>query len=211
MKTKGKTRRELFDELVDLRERVIQLEASAQTHLHQQAALEHCLTQSQILHDIARAGLERHPLDKIVQIALTNIGQLLPCRRVRLALFDFEARQTRVFSIEAVGKSSLARIAPNGRQPAGAGNEHMVQSHETLPLDEHLDLGLRISRTFQAEGIPSSLSEPLVAHDVTIGVITIWAPHSSGFSPDHLKLANQLAHELALALFTAGPYESPPA
>jgi hypothetical protein len=98
MKTEGSTKRQVFDELTKLRQRVTELAAEL-------LALRKSNERLQALHDIVRAGLEEQAVETIIRLALERIGRLVPCQRARVAVFDFEALQTKVWTKDAQGKT----------------------------------------------------------------------------------------------------------
>jgi hypothetical protein len=97
VKTTGSTKRQIFDELIELRQRVTELAAES-------LALRKSNERLQAQHDIVRAGLEEHPVETIIRFALERIGRLVPCQRVRVAVFDFDALQTKVWTKDAQGR-----------------------------------------------------------------------------------------------------------
>jgi hypothetical protein len=102
-----------------------------------------------------------------------GIGRLVPCQRVRIALFDFQARQTRVWTKDAEGKTwAGARTRCNLQVISGDSLQTLGMNDPILPGEcANRGLGSKIAQTLQAEGICLCLSVPLVAHGAPIGIL----------------------------------------
>ena len=105
MQANGRAKRQLFDAFIELRRRITELEAVDANDRLKLAALQQSHARLQVLYDIARAGLKELSAEEIARFALDGIRRLAPCQRVRIALFDFEARQARVWTKDAEGKA----------------------------------------------------------------------------------------------------------
>ena len=198
MKTRGSTKRQIFDELTQLRQRVIELTT-------QLLALRESNERLQAQHDIVRAGLEEQPVETIVGLALERIGRLVPCQRVRVAVFDFEALQTKVWTKDAQGKTwSYVENAGNPKT-RGADTTRSSRPNESGLPDEGADrrLGAKMTQVLQAEGIRPCLSVPLVAHDTPIGILNIWASSPMGLAPEQIETVDEVAKALAIVIHHA--------
>jgi hypothetical protein len=199
MQANGKARRDLFDELLKLWQRVVELEAVEANRRLELAALRQSNGRLQVLYDIVRAGLEEQSTEAVARSAVGSIGRLAPCQRVRIALFDFQARQTRVWTKDAEGKTwaglgtrcNLQVFSSNGLQTLGV-NEPLLSGEWASR-----GLGAKIAQTLQAEGICLCLSVPLVAHSTPIGMLNARASHLSGYVPEQIEIIHQAASVLA--------------
>jgi GAF domain-containing protein len=205
MQADGKARRQLFDEFIKLRQRVTELEAIEAECKLELVTLQQSNVCLQVLYDIARAGLEEQSAETVTPLAVDCIGRLAPCQRVRIALFDFQARRTSVWTRDAEGKPW-----------AGAGTRCDLQvlsgdSLRTFGLNEGLlsgecasrGLGTKILQTLQAEGICLCLSVLLAAHGIPIGMLNAWASSSNGFTAEQIENIHQVASVLATVLYKA--------
>jgi len=198
MKTRGSTKRQIFDELTELRQRVTQLAAEL-------LVLRKSNERLQAQHDIVRAGLEQQPVEIIIRLALERIGQLVPCQRVRVAVFDFEALQTQVWTKDAQGKTwSHVENAGNPKMH-GADSIRPSGPDESGLSDENTNrrLGAKMIHVLQAEGIRPCLSVPLVAHDSPIGIVNIWASSPMGLAPEQIEMVYEIARALAIVIHQA--------
>jgi nitrate/nitrite-specific signal transduction histidine kinase len=193
MQANGKARRDLFDELLKLRQRVVELEAVEANCRRELAALRQSHVRLQVLYDISRAGLELQSAEDIARIVLDSIRRLAPCQRVRISLFDFETRQARVWTKDAEGK-------------AWSGMELMTES---VPADERdsRGLGSKMLRTLNTQSIRPCLSVPLVTHDTTMGVLNVWSSPPTGLAPEQVETIQEVAGGLAAALDQASQRE----
>ena len=198
MKTRGSTKRQIFDELAGLRQRVTELATELLT-------LRKSNERLQAQNDIVRAGLEEQPVETIVGLALERIGRLVPCQRVRVAVFDFEALQTKVWTKDAQGKTwSYVENAGNPKT-RGADTTRSSRPNESGLPDEGADrrLGAKMTQVLQAEGIRPCLSVPLVAHDTPIGILNIWASSPMGLAPEQIETVDEVAKALAIVIHHA--------
>ncbi len=193
MQANGKARRELFDDFLKLRQRIVELEAVEANDRLKLATLQQSHVRLQVLYDIARAGLKELSAEDIARFALASIRRLAPCQRVRIALFDFEARQARVWTKDAEGK-------------AWSGMELMTES---VLSDERVSRGLgsKMLRTLNTKGIRPCLSVPLVTHDTTIGVLNVWSSLPTGLAPGQAETIQEAADVLATTLDQASQRE----
>ncbi len=192
MLAKGNTKRELSDDVM-LRQRIVELEAVEANDRLKLAALQQSHARLQVLYDIARAGLKELSAGEIARFALDGIRRLAPCQRIRIALFDFEARQARVWTKDAEGK-------------AWSGLERMTES---ALADERgsRGLGSKMIRTLSTQGIRPCLSVPLVRRNETIGVLNIWSSLPTGLAPEQVEAIQEVADVLATALDQASRRE----
>jgi len=198
MKTRGSTKRQIFDELTQLRQRVIELTT-------QLLALRESNERLQAQHDIVRAGLEEQPVETVIWLALEHIGRLVPCQRIRVAVFDFEALQTKVWTKDAQGKTwSYVENAGNPKVH-GADSIRSSRPNESGLPDEGANrkLGAKMTQVLQAEGIRSCLSVPLVTHDTPIGILNVWASSPMGLAPEQIETVHEVARALAIVIHQA--------
>jgi len=198
MKTRGSTKRQIFDELTELRQRVIQLAAEL-------LVLRKSNERLQAQHDIVRAGLEEQPVEIIIRLALERIGQLVPCQRVRVAVFDFEALQTKVWTQDAQGKTWSYVESSRNPKVHGADSIRSSRPNESGLPDKGANrrLGAKMMEVLQAEGIRPCLSVPLVAHDTPIGILNIWASSPMGLAPEQIETVHEVGRALAIVIHQA--------
>ena len=198
MKTRGSTKRQIFDELIELRQRVTELAAES-------LALRKSNERLQAQHDIVRAGLEEHPVETIIRFALERIGRLVPCQRVRVAVFDFDALQTKVWTKDAQGKTWSYVANADNLETHGADSTRSSRPNEFGLPDEgaHRRLGAKMAQLLQTEGIRPCLSVPLDAHDTPIGILHVWASSPTGLAPDQVETVHEVTRALAIVIYQA--------
>ena len=209
MQADGKARRQLFDEFIELRRRITELEAVEARCKLELATLRQSNVCLQVLYDIARAGLEEQSAEAVVRIAVDSIGILAPCQRVRIALFNFQARQTRVWTKDAEGKTWAGARTRCNLQVLSGDSLQTLGMNESILSGEYASRGLgsKIAQTLQAEGICLCLSMPLVAHGAPVGIMNAWACRSTGFAPEEIERINTVTDVLATALDQASQRE----
>jgi GAF domain-containing protein len=198
MKTRGSTKRQIYDELTELRQRVNELAAELQ-------ALHKSNERLQAQYDIVRAGLEEQPVETVIRLALERIGRLVPCQRVRVAVFDFEALQTKVWTKDAQGKTWSYVENAGHTKTHGADGTRSSRPNESDPPDESANrrLGAKMMQVLQAEGIRPCLSVPLVAHATPIGILNIWASSPMGLTPEQIETVHEVAKAVAIVIHRA--------
>ena len=198
MKTRGSTKRQIFDDLTQLRQRVIELTTEL-------LALRESNERLQAQHDIVRAGLEEQPVETVIRLALERIGRLVPCQRIRVAVFDFEALQTKVWTKDTQGKTWSYMENTGTPKPHGGDSPRPSKPNEFGLSDEGASrrLGAKMTQVLQAEGIRPCLSVPLVAHDAPIGILNIWASSPMGPAPEQIETVHEIARALAIVIHRA--------
>jgi two-component system, sensor histidine kinase ChiS len=202
MKTRDSTKRHIFDELTELRQRVTELAAESQ-------ALRKSNERLQAQHDIVRAGLEEQPVETIIRLALERIGRLVPCQRARVAVFDFEALQTKVWTKDAQGKTWSYLESTSNPKVHSADSIRSSRPNEPGLPDERANrrLGAKMTQALQAEGIRPCLSVPLVAHNTSIGILNIWASPPTGLAPEQVEAIHEVAGALAIVIHQASQHK----
>ena len=202
MKTRGSSKRQIFDELTGLRQRIVELAAEL---LVLRKSNERLQTQN----DIIRAGLEEQPVETVIGLALEHIGRSAPCQRVRVAVFDFDALQTKVWTKDAQGKTwSYVENAGHSKTHVADTARHSRLDESSLPDDgANRRLGAKMTQVLQAEGIRPCLSVPLVAHETPIGILNIWASSPMGLTPDQIETVHQVAGALAIVIHHASQHQ----
>jgi len=202
---KGKTRREFFDEVSAVRERLAALEASEAERQREVATLRRDVERLQVLCEIGEAALSEQSPEAIARLALERVKRLVPYQRASVALFDFEAYQARVLAVETEGA-----VAATTRTLESFGVERapsLEKGKAALGGGSEASLGPKVARVLQAEGVSSCLSVPLAAGSALIGVINVWAPDCGDFEPEHIEVIHEVAGALAKAIQQAGSRE----
>ena len=199
MTRKGKTKKELYDELAALHQRVAESKAASVEHQQTEQALRWHTERLQVIRDIEEAALADQSLESIANLALERLKHLVPYQGARVALFDFEARRAKVLAAEGTAKPT----------PDGAGTDASEQteiasgsspgpSETAVPRDgAAYPLGSKIVQFLQTEGIPSYVGVPLVAAGAPIGILNIWAASSNAFASRDIQAIHEVAKVLA--------------
>ncbi len=205
---KGKTRKEFFDELIEMQRRLEALEASEADRQREVTALRRQVERLQVVRDINEATLAERSQEAIAQLALDRMRSVVPYQRASIALFDFEARQARVLAArtedaaaQAATTLALESLGPERIRALQKGKSFVENARSSQAL------GPQVVRALQAEGVPSCLSVPLAPGGALVGVINVWAPDCGDFEPEHIEVVHDVAAALALAIQQAGSRE----
>jgi PAS domain S-box-containing protein len=207
--------RSINDALDQTRTSNRQLQAYAQELEHQKTVLsqERDLTREvekslrwtterlTILHQIEQGILAARSAEEIADTSLQQIQRLIPCQRISLAVFDYEADEAVLFAIvlHDDGPADIGR-----RIPLSA-----FSSLETLKQGEHYvledllaveDLTAVERQRLEEEGIRSYVNVPLIVRDKLIGSLNLAATQPNPWQPEHLEIAHEIADQLAIAV-----------
>jgi PAS domain S-box-containing protein len=141
----------------------------------------------QTLHEIDRGILCAASPEAIAGVAARRIRRLVPCARVDVLLFDFEAGQALLLAAAvARGSHTLAGT----RSPL---SEHDVAS--TTPR-------IRTVRTPRGrrQAVRTCLSVPLLFGERLIGRLELWAKSAGSFGTRRIEIAQEVANSLAIAI-----------
>lgn len=151
------------------------------------------------LREIDRAILAARSPTSIAEAATQYLRQLIPCQRATVTVFDFEAGESEVQAINAVGE---ARLRVGGRLPLDAfgsldalrqGKVQHVPDASTLPSTAAFDL-------LRAEGLCSWINVPLLAQGELVGTLNVGSQNVNAFSSDHVDVVCEVADGLAIAI-----------
>jgi PAS domain S-box-containing protein len=207
--------RSINDALDQARSSNQQLQAHAQELERQKAALhqERDLTREvekslrrtterlTILHQIEQGILAARSAEEIADTSLQQIQRLIPCQRISLAVFDYEA-----------GEAVLFAIVLHNDRPADIGRRiplSAFSSLETLKQGEHYiledllaveDLTAVERQRLEEEGIRSYVNVPLIVRDKLIGSLNLAATQPNPWQQEHLEIAHEIAGQLAIAV-----------
>lgn len=133
----------------------------------------------------------------IAQAAVDHLPQLIPCQRGSVALFDFEAEEAKLLAV--CGRGELK-----------------VRAGTRLPLEIYRDIEelrrgearvIDAMEALRAEGLRMLIQVPMVAHNHLIGVLEIGLEDAGMMPEGHLKIARQVAGQLAIAIHHARLHE----
>lgn len=152
------------------------------------------------LREIDHAILSNFSPETIANAALAHLRQALGAQRASLATFDHDAEAAIILAADAEG---LATVPPGSRLPLGFFLDQKTLS-EGRPATVH-DLRqlekLSITETRLLEdGILSYASTPLIVEGEVIGALHFNSTQPGWFSLDRMKMAEDVATRLAIAL-----------
>jgi signal transduction histidine kinase/DNA-binding response OmpR family regulator len=165
-------------------------------------ALRRSAERLRVLRDIDRAILTAQSPKAIAQGALSHIHALIPCWRVGISLFDWQAHEGLVLasighdtprlsagtsiSMEDYGLQDLAILLTN--------QAYLVADVLTLTAPPVTVCALR------DEGLRSYMRVPLTAQGALLGALNLWSDRPDTFTAEHVEIAREVADQLAIGI-----------
>jgi signal transduction histidine kinase/DNA-binding response OmpR family regulator len=183
-------------------ERTAALTAEIVERQRVEEALSRYAERLRILRDIDRAILAAQSPEAIAQGALGHIYALIPCWRVGISLFDWQAHQGIVLA--ATGRTiprfpigmrlSLEAYGMQDLEVLRRGQVYVVEDVWALtPLPATV-------QALQGEGLRSYVRVPLVAQGELIGSLNLWNDRPGAFTAEHVDIAREVADQLAISI-----------
>jgi len=151
---------------------------------------------------IDRAILSADSVEEVLSVALQRLRHLLPCVAVAATSIDVERREVTLLAVD----SDLDVAVPIGATwPITVPVDELLEGKTRLIpdldlLDQPSDSLIALAK---AAGARSITTVPLVARDAWIGGLSIASPNPGGHSAAHVRLAEEVAASLAVALYDA--------
>ena len=193
-----------FDDMAaTLQTRQAEAEHSAQT-------LRRFADRLKALREIDQGILKTESPDAIAHSALHHISDLIPCRRVSLVLFDFEANEVRIFAAHDIGKIGPE---PGTRIPLELLGDirdvlKSLREGKTHVLDlQALPNPSPVLEAVRAQGVRATHIVPLIVQGQLIGAMSLGLDSPDGLAPEHIDIAREVADQLAVAIHQAGMRE----
>ena len=154
-----------------------------------------------ILHQIEQNILAAQTAEEIAVTSFQRIQHIIPCQRISLAIFDYEADEAILFAIalhddspsDVGSRIPLAAFSSLKKLRQG---EHYIMA-DMLAVD---NLTTIEQRRLEEEGIRSYINVPLVVRDKLIGSLNLAATQPNLWQPEHLEIAHEIAAHLAIAI-----------
>lgn len=152
-----------------------------------------------ILHAIDQGILAARTPRDIAQAALERVGELLPCIRAGLTVFDYATLEAVILAVHV--RSGVTALGEGARFPIGEGNLEWLRAGQVQVVEDILSLShLERMPILHAEGVRSFMFVPLLAQGELMGALTLGAEAAGVFQPEHVEIAREVAAQLAVAL-----------
>jgi PAS domain S-box-containing protein len=153
----------------------------------------------QTLHEIDRGIILTESPETIAQAAVRRMRQLIPCARIDLILFDFDADEAIVLAVDAAGSHDAAAGA---RLPVEGFD---LASMETATIRTWDEAGSPFpsppwTPAERRLGVGSCLAVPLLFGGHLIGTLELWAEGPDSFLAEQALIAQEVANSLAIAI-----------
>lgn len=158
------------------------------------------------LHELDLAIVAARSPEAIVQTTLKRLRHLIPCRRASVILFDFEAHEALVLTVEVSGET---RVPAGLRQPLPTDWVAALQQGQTLGVVDTLALAqpLPLVKMLTDDGIRSCINVPLLAGSELLGVVNLGSDLPGAFKAEYIEMAEEATIVLAIALQQARLHE----
>jgi PAS domain S-box-containing protein len=175
-------------------------------------ALRKHTEQLRILHEIDTGILAAQSPEEVTQAVLAHVRQLVPYLGAGMVLFDHEARGATVLFVDATGEFTTragARFALDTIEGTGAALEALRRGE--VHVTEEISIlaqALPELQDLQVEGLRAALIVPLIAQEELIGLFGLGSEKRDVFGTDQVKVVQELANSLAIAIRQAQLLES---
>ncbi|MDY0020295.1 MAG: PAS domain S-box protein, partial [Anaerolineae bacterium] len=165
-----------------------------------------------VLRKIDQGILQAHTTEKIAQVALHHIRQMIPCVSTNVALFAPETNQITILAVDADSSIGIKTgmtfslkagdtIAEEVMREFQQGEIQLIldpQTFSPIPPEIHI---------LQQEGLCSILTIPLITEEQLIGFLSLGAQDPEIFGTEQIEVASEVADQLAVALQQAHLHE----
>lgn len=167
-------------------------------HKQAEKTLNHYARRLEILHQIDLGIIEAQSVENLVELALTNLRELIPFDRARIAVFDEQQTEAVIFAVDdklALPISGTHIPLPSGILDGFDGKtvriiNDLQLEHQNYPFYSPL----------LQEGLLSALQALLVGPAGVIGVLGMAMKTQGFFTAEHQEIAVEIANQFALAL-----------
>lgn len=206
MKDQAKTKKQLINELLEIRQRLAEVEGLDDERRQIETALQDHVERQRALHELHRAITASLRLNEVYHAFSRHASRLLPYDRIAICLLNGNEIQVAYVAGDQTSETSLPVGTPLSPHVSGVGRviaqgqpllRHNLTAKSHFAEDEQL----------VEDGIRSSMIIPLRAKGKIIGTLNIDSIQVGAFNPDDLELAQSMADQLAGALENAHLYE----
>ena len=158
------------------------------------------------LHDIDRGILAARSPQAIVGVALDRLRLLVGLPRVSVILFPLSGEPPLILSASFDGETTLTAGQPyETRDELGIDD---WRAGKTVIIEDLLALAepSTTQRQLLAEGFRATVNLPMMAQHELVGVLNLGKKQSGPFEADHLAIAQEVADQLAVAIYQSQLY-----
>jgi len=166
-------------------------------------ALRQYAERLRVLHAIDGAILAAWSPEEIAQASLRHLRRLVPCVGAGIALFNVEGQEAVLFALDTDAETETKMGI---RFPIEGIVDIDVLGQDRVCVIEDVQASPRpaaVMEVRQAMGVCSYVVAPLIAHGELIGCLALGTGTPSGFPPEHVDIAREVADQLAVGLHQA--------
>lgn len=182
-----------------------ELEELAKSFNQMSAGLKERAERIEAMGELGRAVASTLELGEILEIAIEKIKKIIPCEHVSIAIKDEEFGS---FYVPAVKTERKTEIVKGMRIPfEDTILTSVCRDKETaLRRDFSKEKLYPIDKKLMKEGVKSDLLIPLIVKGKTIGTLNLASYKTSGFTEEHIPVAEEFANQVAIGIENARLY-----
>ncbi len=165
--------------------------------------LEHYIKRLEHLRDTERAILSAQSPERIAEVAITQIQQLVPYLWASVTVFDLVAEEVQMLAVQSLRETSFEAGAYFPLDSFGVPEELIAGKVYSIEDIQALSRVEPITQVLKMEGARSYVRVPLMTHGELIGSLNLAAGARSAFTKDHIDIAQEVADQLAIAIYNA--------
>jgi PAS domain S-box-containing protein len=177
---------------------------------HAEERLKQQAQRLKAFHELDQAILAAHSPERVAQISLDYLAQLIPYSRASVVLFNAEQTRMNMLAINVWGEPT--KLGLDMDRPLASSEDHLrrLKSDQVVVVDDLQQLPKRseVERILLEEGIRTYFDVPLHAEGDLIGSLNVGAARPYTFTENHVSIAREVAGELAIAVRQARLFEA---
>ena len=156
----------------------------------------------QILRQTDRAILSAGSANEIAEVALAAFHELVPCKRLSVAIFDDAAGGATLIGVVSAEPTALGSGSKIASGAFGSMEDLRLGTPYLIPdIAQRNPSGARTA--LEMDGIRSIASIPLRALGRLVGTLNLGYEEVRGFTEEHIEIAQEVADSLAVAIHQA--------
>ena len=161
-----------------------------------------------VLHEITNALVSKLSPDELFAAISGQLDRIIPHFTASIALYDREADELQLYSLQIRGENKIADIARRGPLSGTPLEEAMSTRRPVVFNDMDLAFLTPEVRDIMADhGVRTLCCVPLFTPNNTLGFLNLTRMEAEAFTPADLELLSQVAGQIAIALENSLNYQ----
>lgn len=166
--------------------------------------------QLSVLDELVLAAVQRREIVSVAQAVIDGLKPMFPETGLVVFKYDPSTNTLRLIAGNERALTVLNHLSPEPFQPISAENFHtlaLLQSGETVKLNDLAELNSEASKALIAEGYRSSVSCPLYVGKDFLGFLAAFRDQPNSFTDEECAFLQRVANHLSIALHNAQLFE----